>query len=40
MMGQADAVSTLLRESGDYNNIQIHSDLAGIQRFAQAHRIE
>jgi release factor glutamine methyltransferase len=40
MMGQADAVSTLLRESGNYNNIQIHSDLAGIQRFAQAHRIE
>jgi release factor glutamine methyltransferase len=40
MMGQADAVSTLLRESGDYNNIQIHSDLEGIQRFAQAHRIE
>jgi release factor glutamine methyltransferase len=37
MMGQAEAVSTLL-EAGDYNNIQIHSDLAGIQRFTQAHR--
>jgi release factor glutamine methyltransferase len=39
MIGQAEAVSTLLDEAGDYNNIKIHSDLAGIQRFAQAHRI-
>jgi release factor glutamine methyltransferase len=40
MMGQAKAVSALLHESKDYNNIQIHSDLAGIQRFAQSHRAE
>lgn len=39
MMGQAEAVSALLEQSGYYSNIQIHSDLAGIQRFVQAHRI-
>jgi release factor glutamine methyltransferase len=38
MMGQAIAVSSLLGESGDYINIQTHTDLAGIQRFAQAYR--
>jgi release factor glutamine methyltransferase len=37
MMGQATAVSSLLA-SGDYNNIQTHADLAGMQRFAQAYR--
>lgn len=39
MMGQSEAVSALLEQSGCYCNIQIHPDLAGIQRFAQAHRI-
>lgn len=39
MMGQSEAVSALLEQSGCYRNIQIHPDLAGIQRFAQAHRI-
>jgi release factor glutamine methyltransferase len=39
MMGQAEAVCALLEQSGCYRNIQIHPDLAGIQRFAQAHRI-
>ncbi len=39
MMGQSEAVCTLLEQSGCYRNIQIHLDLAGIQRFAQAHRI-
>jgi release factor glutamine methyltransferase len=37
MMGQATAVSSLL-QSGDYSDVQIHEDLAGIQRFAQAYR--
>jgi release factor glutamine methyltransferase len=37
MMGQAIAVSSLL-QSGDYSDVQIHEDLAGIQRFAQAYR--
>jgi release factor glutamine methyltransferase len=37
MMGQAKAVSSLLA-SGNYNNVQTHADLAGIQRFAQAYR--
>ncbi len=39
MMGQAEAVCMLLKQSGCYSNIQIHPDLAGIQRFAQAYRI-
>ena len=39
MLGQSEAVSALLAQSGCYNNIQIHPDLAGIQRFAQAYRI-
>jgi release factor glutamine methyltransferase len=39
MAGQAEAVTQLLQQSGHYENIQIHSDLADIQRFAQAHRI-
>ncbi len=39
MMGQADIVSSTLRYHGSYHNIQIHSDLAGIKRFAQAYRI-
>ncbi|MBD2344007.1 peptide chain release factor N(5)-glutamine methyltransferase [Anabaena subtropica] len=36
MAGQADAVTTLLHKQGSYENIQIHSDLAGIERFAIA----
>jgi release factor glutamine methyltransferase len=39
MAGQAEAVTQLLQQSGRYENIQIHSDLAGIRRFAQAHRV-
>jgi release factor glutamine methyltransferase len=39
MIGQAEAVSVLLEQTGCYRNIHIHPDLAGIQRFAQAHRI-
>ncbi|MDJ1182327.1 peptide chain release factor N(5)-glutamine methyltransferase [Roseofilum casamattae] len=36
MAGQADCVQTWLAESGNYTNIQIHRDLAGIERFAIA----
>jgi release factor glutamine methyltransferase len=39
MEGQAETVTDLLRQSGYYCNLQIHPDLAGIQRFAQAQRI-
>lgn len=39
MMGQGDAVAELLSAHSDYCEIQIHSDLAGIQRFAQAYRL-
>jgi release factor glutamine methyltransferase len=39
MMGQAEAVSNLLEESGYYSSIHIYPDLAGIQRFIQAQRI-
>jgi release factor glutamine methyltransferase len=39
MMGQGDTVAELLQAHGDYCEIQIHSDLAGIQRFAQAYRV-
>ncbi|MDZ8184692.1 MAG: peptide chain release factor N(5)-glutamine methyltransferase [Nostoc sp. ChiSLP02] len=38
MAGQADAVRELLQNQGSYCNIQIHSDLAGIERFALAYR--
>jgi release factor glutamine methyltransferase len=38
MAGQADTVRDLLQNNGSYCNIQIHSDLAGIQRFALAYR--
>ncbi|RCJ41037.1 protein-(glutamine-N5) methyltransferase, release factor-specific [Nostoc minutum NIES-26] len=34
MAGQADAVHELLQKQGTYSNIQIHADLAGIERFA------
>lgn len=38
MAGQADAVRELLENQGSYCNIQIHSDLAGIERFALAYK--
>ncbi len=36
MAGQADAVVQLLQNQGSYCQIQIHADLAGIERFALA----
>lgn len=36
MAGQAEVVTELLKNQGSYTNIQVHSDLAGIERFAQA----
>lgn len=38
MAGQADAVRELLQNQGSYSNIQIHTDLAGIERFALAYK--
>lgn len=38
MAGQADAVTQLLRNQGNYSQIQIHTDLAGIERFALAYK--
>jgi release factor glutamine methyltransferase len=38
MAGQADAVRELLQNQGNYCNIQIHADLAGIERFALAYK--
>jgi release factor glutamine methyltransferase len=38
MAGQAAAVIELLQNQGDYCQIQIHADLAGIKRFALAYR--
>ncbi len=38
MTGQADAVRELLQNQGSYCKIQIHSDLAGIERFALAYK--
>jgi len=39
MCGQDRAVEALLAAQGQYTQIQIHADLAGILRFAQAYRI-
>ncbi len=36
MAGQAEIVAELLRDRHSYTNIQIHADLAGIERFAVA----
>ncbi len=36
MAGQADTVREMLQNQGSYDNIQIHADLAGIERFAVA----
>ena len=38
MQGQADAVAQLLEAQGSYRQIQIHADLAGIDRFVSAIR--
>ncbi|WP_392533789.1 peptide chain release factor N(5)-glutamine methyltransferase [Nostoc sp. C117] len=38
MAGQADTVQEILQNQGNYCNIQIHADLAGIERFALAYR--
>jgi len=38
MAGQAETVGELLQQQGSYINIQIHSDLTGIERFALAYR--
>ncbi len=37
MAGQADTVREMLQNQGSYYNIQIHADLAGIERFALAY---
>ncbi|MFB2973759.1 peptide chain release factor N(5)-glutamine methyltransferase [Aerosakkonema sp. BLCC-F183] len=38
MAGQADAVADLLQHQGNYDEIQIFSDLEGVDRFALAYR--
>ncbi|MFM7365901.1 MAG: peptide chain release factor N(5)-glutamine methyltransferase [Cuspidothrix sp.] len=38
MAGQAETVRTLLENNGNYRNISIHPDLAGIDRFVLAYR--
>ncbi|SRR5579883_573828 len=38
MAGQADTVQQMLQNQGSYCNIQVHNDLAGIQRFALAYK--
>jgi release factor glutamine methyltransferase len=38
MAGQDQEVSALLHRQGDYTRIQIHPDLAGLNRFARAYR--
>lgn len=38
MEGQAQTVTSLLQNQGSYCNIEIHADLAGIERFALAYR--
>ena len=40
MAGQAEAVRELLQNQGSYCNIEIHADLAGIERFAVAYKKE
>lgn len=39
MAGQADAVREMLQNQGSYCNIEIHADLAGIERFALANKL-
>lgn len=38
MAGQAESVVTLLLAQGSYHSIEIHTDLAGIERYALAYR--
>lgn len=38
MAGQAEAVTQLLKQNGNYHTIQVHADLAGIERFVAAYR--
>jgi release factor glutamine methyltransferase len=38
MAGQAQTVIELLQSQGSYCNIEIHADLAGIERYALAYR--
>jgi release factor glutamine methyltransferase len=38
MAGQAETVAAMLHAQGDYHTIQIHADLAGLDRFALAYR--
>ncbi|MEH2068806.1 MAG: peptide chain release factor N(5)-glutamine methyltransferase [Nostoc sp.] len=38
MAGQADTVRELLQNQGNYCKVQIHTDLAGIERFALAYK--
>jgi release factor glutamine methyltransferase len=38
MAGQAQTVAQLLHQQGNYCNIEIYPDLAGIERFALAYR--
>ncbi|MGF1674435.1 MAG: peptide chain release factor N(5)-glutamine methyltransferase, partial [Rivularia sp. (in: cyanobacteria)] len=40
MMGQAPRVTQMLRDRGTYSKIEIHCDLAGIERFALAYKSE
>ncbi|MFM7407571.1 MAG: peptide chain release factor N(5)-glutamine methyltransferase [Cuspidothrix sp.] len=40
MAGQAEIVRELLENNGNYRDISIHGDLAGIERFALAYRQE
>lgn len=39
MAGQAEAVRALLRDQGSYADLQVHFDLAGLDRFVSARRI-
>ncbi|MEB3160355.1 MAG: peptide chain release factor N(5)-glutamine methyltransferase [Synechocystis sp.] len=40
MAGQASTVTTLLAQQGNYQNIKIHPDLAGIDRFVSAQIVQ
>lgn len=39
MAGQAQTVAQLMHNQGSYGKIEIHTDLAGIERFALAYRV-
>ncbi len=39
MMGQGNAIAQLLSAQGSYDRIEIHKDLAGIERFVTAYRL-